>query len=101
MPKKKTEQEPEPISEVVPEAVPEVTPAQEPEKPKANPHYTLGDWAGYPKWQCNYCGYDTLEGETDILEHVYQRHLAPQAPQPPTQSLILLADKSGREKKGN
>jgi hypothetical protein len=67
----------------------------------ANEHYTLKSWNGYPQWQCNYCPFDTTEGENVIVEHVFKRHLAQPQEEPETSqsSLILVADKRGREKK--
>lgn len=81
--------------EVDPESAPEPEPA-----PPTNPYYTIKVWAGHPQWQCNFCAFDTLEGEGDILNHIATRHLASNATQPLKSSIILTADKSGREKKG-
>jgi hypothetical protein len=61
---------------------------------KPNPHYTLASWAGHTQWKCNYCQYDTLEGEQDILVHIATRHFNPLAPKP---SIIPIADKRGNE----
>ena len=60
-----------------------------------NPHYTIALWAGHTQWKCNYCEWDTLESEQDMLEHIATRHMNPT--QPKTSSLIAVADKRGNE----
>lgn len=54
--------------------------------------YTVGEWKGLPRWQCNLCPFDTLAGEEAILEHIYKVHMPPQQPERPQ---ILKADRFG------
>ena len=61
---------------------------------KSNSHYTMASWGGHTQWKCNYCPFDTLEGEQIILEHIARNHFNPLAPKP---SLIAVADKRGNE----
>ncbi len=59
----------------------------------SSPHYSLGSWQGMPQWKCNYCPWDTLDGEGEMLAHVAERHLpAPPLPQP---GIIPVYDRYG------
>lgn len=44
--------------------------------PGAEDLYTIGQWKGLPRYQCNVCAFDTLH-EDVIIEHVTQAHMAP------------------------
>lgn len=61
-------------------------------------HYTVGSWCGHTQYNCAYCPYDVLEDENAIIEHVFRQHINIYT-ELPVQSIILMADKSGREKK--
>ena len=54
--------------------------------------YTVGEWKGLPRWQCNLCPFDTLAGEEAILEHIYKVHMPPQQPERPQ---IIKVDRFG------
>jgi len=55
-----------------------------------NEPYTVGDWNGYPCYQCSACPFASLEEEV-LLLHIAQRHQAPEA----TFRLTGLVDPSG------
>ena len=67
-------------------------------KEKVELPYTVGEWKGMPKWQCNLCPFDTLAGEEAILEHIYKAHMPP--PPQPERPKIIKADRFGNPVEG-
>lgn len=47
-----------------------------------SPFYTLGKWGNYDRWQCNFCPWDTLEGEAALMAHYRAHHAPPPTPEP-------------------
>ena len=58
-----------------------------PEEPTAEPepeHYTVGQWAGLPNYECRHCAYSTL-----VLAEIEQHQVEQHAPPPPLLSKII------------
>lgn len=58
-------------------------------------HYREGSWKGFTQHLCNYCPWDTLQGEAAMLAHLQAQHFPPKPE--PTPSRILVADRRGKE----
>ena len=65
------------------------------EQPADNPNgiFTLGSWRGMTQWRCSACAFDTLNGESEIFKHYFERHVAKPAEKP---ALIQSFDKRGK-----
>jgi hypothetical protein len=59
--------------------------------------YTLGQWRGMTTWQCAFCPWDTLEGESAFYEHYRSQHAQPAEPDEPPPPTIPVADRWGNE----
>lgn len=66
--------------------------------------FSLGSWRGHVQHACLYCPFDTLEGEGEIRDHIFQVHVVRenmkrQAAQPKTSRPITatLFDGSGKQ----
>lgn len=60
-----------------------------------NPYFTVGSWNGLPQWKCKLCPWDTLKGETAVMEHVAEKHSP--LPKPPKSIIIPTYDRWGNE----
>lgn len=61
-------------------------------------HFSLGTWRGFPRWACNHCQFDTLDGESVMVDHLIEAHFPPPPPDPAP--LVLVADKRGNQVQG-
>lgn len=66
----------------------------DPVKPEAL--WLVSKWGDYPQWRCMFCPFDTLNGETAILEHWREMHALP-APVV-TPAMIPVYDRRGNLK---
>lgn len=76
---------------IIPSPSPEPSPG--PEQAPEPLGYTIGTWGNHPRWACDLCPFDTLDGLPVMLAHIAEAH-TPQ-PEPEPAPLITIFDKWG------